>query len=158
MDVEEIAFLGLYYMEDMLEHLLDWQEHSILAPQGLIASKDKATAAQPRWSICCYCLSGHDCVPNPISPGFFRQGQTITNPLSLLCSSDRKFGFFPLFSTWFENFTFGVNAACCPTCFSEGIKSSVFLQSVWTTRGPRGLHLLWLSFLTLQNSFHSQQL
>lgn len=115
--------------------------------KALTASKDRAAASQPRWSICVPAPQTMTVcqIPYPLgSPG--KDRQSITNPPSLLCSSCRKFCSIPLFSTWFKNFSFGVNAAYCPTCFFEGIQSSVFLQSVWVTRKPGGLHLLQLSF------------
>lgn len=135
------------YMEDTLERLLDWQECSILAPQGSHCKQGQGNCHPAKVIHLCYCLSGQGCVPNPISLVFFRQRQTVTNPLSLLCSSCRKLGFFPLFSTWSKNCSFGVNAAYCPTCFFEEIQSQPFFSLSESQGNQVDSHLLWLSFL-----------
>lgn len=81
------------------------------------------------------------------SPG--KDRLSVTNPLSLLCSSCRKFSFFPLFSRWFQNFSFCVNVSYCPTCFFWGDAvlslSSVCLNSNKTRYTPSFVTFLYTS-------------
>lgn len=149
-------------MEDTLEHLLGWQEHSILAPRGSLSLQARtrqlphgqgdpsAVAASQSMTVCQILYP---------SASTEKDRQSVTNVLFLLCSSCRKLGFFPLFSSLFQNFSFGVNAAYCPTCFLRRYSPQpCFGLSESQGNQVDSIYFCGFPFLAFQNSFHCQQL